>query len=405
LQESKPISIPMAVSNENGAIMHFSFWLSLAVLLLVVATALEAAIGWRKIIPLEDSVAAVPDIAPRVSIIVAALNEADTIAPALRSLLSINYPNLEIIAINDRSTDATPQIMDGLAEAQPNLRVMHIDTLPSGWLGKNHALHRGAGVASGDYLLFTDADVIFTPCAIGRAVGYCEQHRIDHLTLIFNLIANTQLLRMMLVSFNFGFLTLFKPWKVNSSPTRFCGLGGFNMVRRDVYHASGGHAAIPMAVIDDMRLGKQIKSQGYRQHVLTARQSVAVEWYRSTPEMFRGLQKNIFCSFDFSIGKLIVVTLLTLTLRAWPWVGLLVTDGATQWLNAASIVATLLMYADMLHRYGWSLRCLAFAPLVCVIELATFWSGSLSVLRRNGIIWRGTHYSLAELRRGHASLL
>ncbi|MCI5159154.1 MAG: glycosyltransferase family 2 protein, partial [Candidatus Electrothrix sp. AUS1_2] len=133
----------------------------------------------EKIPPLEG------DKPPSVSVIIPACNEEQELETALTSVLSLDYPNLEIIVLDDRSTDATPQILDRMASQHPRLRVIHITELPAGWLGKNHALHLGAARATGEYLLFTDADVHYTPDTLRRAVARMETRTLDHLSLIF----------------------------------------------------------------------------------------------------------------------------------------------------------------------------------------------------------------------------
>ncbi len=376
-----------------------AFWLSLAVLIVTAIVLIDVALGARKIGQLAGILPVLVPDPPKVSVIVPALNEEGTIEPALRSLLALQYPRLEIIAINDRSGDATPAILDRMALEYPQLRVLHITELPAGWLGKNHALSRGAAIAGGDYLLFTDADVVFEPTALTRAVNYCQQHGVDHLTLLFDVVVKTQLLRMLVLSFSVNFMARFKPWKVATSPKHFLGAGGFNLVRADAYRAMGGHSAIPLAVLDDMMLGKRIKAAGYRQQVLFGRELVGVEWYRSTSEMINGMQKNIFAAFDFQLGQLIAVTAAMLLLRVWPWIGLIITEGATRWINAATVSISLLLFAGMLHIAGWGYRCLIFAPFVSLLELAIWWRGSLTALLRGGIEWRGTRYALDELRR------
>lgn len=379
--------------------MGFAFWLSLVVLLMTAGLAIDVLVGMRKLGRLEHVPATLEEGAPRVSIIFSALNEAETIEPALQSLLAIDYPNLEIIAIDDRSTDATPQILDRMAQVQPRLRVVHIGELPGGWLGKNHALCQGARIATGDYLVFTDADVMFEPRAIARAVHYCRRHGVDHLTLFISLIARTHLLRALLVNFAIGFVSRFKPWKVNASPKHFLGLGPFNMVRRETYRACGGHAALPMEVIDDLMLGKLIKTQGYRQHVLSAGESLSVEWYRTTPEMIRGLQKNIFSGFGFQFTYLIAATLVVLLMNVWPWVGLCAVEGAASAINAATLLVGFGLYADFVRQNGWSYRCLVFVPIVNFIAIWMWWRACVLTLLRGGIEWRGTHYPLSELKQ------
>ena len=120
---------------------------------------------------------------PTLSVLVPACNEASTLERAMQSLLAMDYPRLEIIAVNDRSTDGTGELLERLAAANPRLRVRHVTALPSGWLGKNHALHIASQEATGDWLLFTDADVVYTPDALLRAVSYARRVGADHLVV------------------------------------------------------------------------------------------------------------------------------------------------------------------------------------------------------------------------------
>jgi glycosyltransferase involved in cell wall biosynthesis len=372
---------------------------SVAVLIFVGAVCLNVAYGVRKLARLKDIDINCSSLA--VSIIVTALNEAETIEPALLSLLAIDYSELEVIVVNDRSSDATPLILQRIAATHPNLQVVTITSLPAGWLGKNHALLQGARRATGEYLLFTDADVLFAPDAVARAVSYCQLHRVGHLTLLFEVIARTQLLRMMLVSFAVAFMARFQPWRIERSSKHSVGIGGFNMVRRDAYFAANGHAAIPMAVLDDLALGTLMKRHGYNQRILDGVDMVAVEWYRSTPELGKGIEKNIFAAFDFQIWRLIGVTIVMLLTRVWPWIALFLTDGLVWMINAATVSAGLMLYAYLVSARGWSMRCLVYSPIVPLLELWMWWKGSLLTLFRRGIIWRGTFYSLNAIKRGN----
>ncbi|MGV3742018.1 MAG: glycosyltransferase [Burkholderiaceae bacterium] len=373
--------------------------MSLILFLTVATLSIEVAIGSRKIRQLKDIPAEESKRLPKVSLIIPARNEAETIEAALGSVLRIAYPNLEIIVINDRSIDSTGQILERMGRHSPSVHVVTIDALPEGWLGKNHALHQGVQRASGDYLLFTDADVLFAPTSVARAVSYCETHRVDHLTLLFDIVAKTGLLSMLVLSFSVNFMARFKPWKVAESTTHYLGAGGFNLVRAKAYRESGGHARIPMAVLDDLMLGKLLKQKGFRQHVLYGRDMVAVEWYRSAHEMMQGLMKNAFAAFDFRLGQLTVVSVLMLVFRVWPWMALLVTEGAAWWLSILTLLIGLSLYIDLLRMSGWNYQCLIYAPLVPLVELLIWWRGSLSALVRGGIDWRGTFYPLKDLRK------
>jgi glycosyltransferase involved in cell wall biosynthesis len=381
--------------------MNAMFVITLLVLLISLGTFVRLRHGMRKL----QRLAAVPPFldgaAPRVSVVFSALNEAGTIEPALRSLLALEYPNLEIIAIDDRSTDATGEILDRMSREHSALRVVHITELPAGWLGKTHALQRGGEMASGDYLLFTDADVMFDRTALVRAVAHCERDKLDHLVVLAEFIVREHLLAMLLISGSAALFMKFAPWKARTSPKHFFGMGAFNLVRAASYRKAGGHAPLALEVVDDIGLGKLMKREGFVQDVLLGYGTVSIEWYRSTREMVKGLEKNSFAMFDYRLWKLVLATALILPVRYWPWIGLFVTQGVTWWMNLGSLAISLAMHDDLLRPTGWSRRCLVHWPLIGVVSMVTVWRGVVLTLLRGGIDWRGTRYPLADLKRHH----
>ena len=151
---------------------------------------------------------------PMVSVLVPACNEAETVERAMRSLLTLDYPNIEIIAINDRSTDDTGDILDCLAAGNPCLRVVHIRTLPEGWLGKNHALHIAGREARGEWILFTDADVVYRPEALSKAMAYAGQTGADHLVACPHCRGDNFWERLFMSYFGLMFLFRVRPWEV-----------------------------------------------------------------------------------------------------------------------------------------------------------------------------------------------
>ena len=191
---------------------------------------------------------------PRVSIIVPARNEEETIEQALNTLLALDYDNYEVIAVNDRSTDRTGEIMErdcgksplsqkrenGAPACHSDLRVIHHSELPAGWLGKTHAMWTAANQATGDWLLFTDADVLFKPDSLRRALAYAESEPADHVVLFPRMIMKRPGEYMMIAFFQTMFMFGHRPWKVaDPSTDDHMGVGAFNLVRRSVYDAVG----------------------------------------------------------------------------------------------------------------------------------------------------------------------
>ena len=178
---------------------------------------------------------------PRVSIIVPACNEEADIEATLTRLLALDYDNYEVIAVDDRSTDRTGEIMERVAAGAPpgRLQVIRISDLPAGWMGKPHAMWSAGNQATGDWLLFTDADVLFKPDVLRRAVAYAEAEPADHLVLFPRMIMKRPGEKMMIAFFQTLFVFGHRPWKVADPKTRdHIGVGAFNMVRRKVYEAS-----------------------------------------------------------------------------------------------------------------------------------------------------------------------
>lgn len=376
------------------------FWLSLGVFVVVLYSLVSLHRGLQRFGRLAD----VPDTLgadpPKVSVIFSALNEETTIERALRSLLALDYPRFEVIATDDRSTDSTGAIMDRLAAEFPDrLRVTHIRELPAGWLGKNHALQRSAEAATGDFLLFTDADVIFQPSALRRAASYCELHRLDHFVVLAEFTAHGSLLQSMLLTFySFAFAT-HHPWKVRDTPSAYIGMGAFNMVRADAYRRAGGHEPLKLEVVDDIMLGRQMKARGFTQDCLLGVGAVEVEWYRNTGDMMRGLEKNSYAMVQYSVPRLVLMAVAVLLARYWPFVGLFVTSGAAWWLNVGSIVMTLVIYLEVIRTTRWPLRCLWWWPVTAALMMGIVCRGVALTLVRGGINWRGTLYRLEDLRK------
>ena len=374
------------------------FLLALATLLAHVATAVRVYRGVRSIRALRD----LPPLAgplPRVSIIIPARNEERNLEEALRSILALDYDNLEIDVVDDRSTDRTGEILDRMATADPRLRIVHVRELPPGWLGKNHALWLGAEKATGEFLLFTDADVVMAPSILRRAVGALVADRLDHLTAAPEIARPSVQFELFIGAFSLFFTLFIKPWKVKDpeSPSHV-GIGAFNLVRAAAYRAAGGHPAIAMRPDDDLKLGKLLKKKGFHQEFVFGLGMLRVEWYASVRELIQGLMKNAFSGVDYRVWVVVVSTVMQLITLVWPFLALLLTTGATRWLNLASVLVLLTLCwinAPLAGVRRW--HGLGF-PLATLLFLYILWRAMVLTLWRDGIDWRGTHYPLASLK-------
>src|SRR5258708_25104489 len=207
---------------------------------------------------------------PSLTVVAPGRNEEAALEPALRSLAQLDYPNFEVIALNDRSTDSTGEIMDRVAaDSAGKVHVLHVRELPAGWLGKTHAIWLGAQPGTGEWILFTDADCLFERTALRRAVFYAEQQRLDHLVVCPTAVMHTGGEKMMMSFFQTMFSVVHRPWKVSDPRAKdYVGMGAFNMVRRDVYNRIGTYERLRLEVVDDMKLGEAAKPPPFP-HTLT----------------------------------------------------------------------------------------------------------------------------------------
>jgi glycosyltransferase involved in cell wall biosynthesis len=338
---------------------------------------------------------------PRLSILVPACNEGDTVERAMRSLLAIDYPDLEIIAINDRSTDDTGAILDRLAATDSRLRVLHITDLPHGWLGKNHAMQVAGEEATGKWLLFTDADVVFAPDTLRRAMAYVCTRDIDHLVLSPRCETHDFWERLFVSYFGLMFSFRTRPWEVaNPKSEAYVGLGAFNMVRATAYRQFGGHRALPMEVLDDSKLGKVVKRAGFRQELLDGGDLVSVRWVVGLHGVINGMTKNAFAGFEFKLLYEFGAILLLAYTALYPVAGLFLPGWPTRLMALVTLVV-MVIAAGVMRRITEANRWYGLGyPLAALILIYIILRSTWRTYRQQGIIWRGTLYPLDELRKG-----
>lgn len=340
---------------------------------------------------------------PQISVLFAARDEAEKLPAALGTLLNQDYPDFDVVAVDDRSRDATPRILDTLAATNKRLKVVHITELPSGWLGKTHALQRAYEGATGDWLVFTDADVHFAPDLLRRAMALTQQTDLDHLTLIGQLDLSGFWEKAATIYFGVGFAFDVEPWRVhNPRSRRYMGVGYFQMLRRSTYEAIGTHRRLAMEVVDDMKLGKMVKLGGFRSGVAMAQDHLHLRWNKGLGETVRGVTKNFFAASGYSVLRTTSNIFGILALSVLPFVALALTSGLMQLVAAVAAGAALTVYAWAAHSYQVSWLYGFTHPLGALIFCYMLLRSMVVTLWRGGVEWRGTFYPLEELKRGIA---
>ncbi len=373
--------------------------ISITIFITILVIGIYLGAGIRKLKNISDQPVDRKRAGRKVSIVVPACDEEENIEKAVCSLLAQEYEELEVIVVNDRSADGTAAILTSIKKKYPQLIILTVNSLPDGWMGKANALRLGAEQASGEYLLFTDADVQMEKTVIQRAVLYLENVGLDHLSLIFNNTSPGWLLNSLILDAGMGLLLLFRPWKVASSdPTSFIGVGAFNLVRKSVYIAVGGHRTIKMHPIDDVMLGKIIKEQGFVSGCLLAGNFVVVPWYSSAVSMINGLQKNVFAVVHYRLAAISILLLLILAIAVYPFWGILCGTLSIRLFCTLALAVRLLMFYRALEMQGLPLYYLPGVLVTPYVSCYIIVKATYQTLKNKGIIWRGRHYPLEQLR-------
>ena len=369
---------------------------------------------------------------PPLTIVVPARNEEAEIEPALRSLLHLDYPDYEVVTVDDRSTDQTGQIMDRLAiepAAQGRLRVIHVQELPAGWLGKLHAMWlgslrndalkngtlrndtlrndtqrndalRNAQQGSGEWLLFTDADCVFHAESLRRAVHYAIKTGADHLVLFPTAHMKT-LGERMLISFPQVMSSFaMRPWKIRDPKARdHIGVGAFNLISRSAYEAIGTYQKLRLEVVDDLKLGETIKRAGLRQDVVCGPGLVSLRWGAGAAGIIGNLEKNLFAFLRFRISLVVACCALTFFLCVWPFAGLVLATGWARAAFAGTVAMIALAYALTARYAAGSVWLFLTCPFSAILFIAAVLRSAFKTLRDGAVTWRGTRYKLEELKR------
>lgn len=350
-----------------------------------------------------------PHTGPELTVIVPALNEAANVGACLTSLLAQDYAALRIIAVDDRSTDGTGAIMDALAEAHPErLRVIHIAELPSGWLGKTHAMALAAESAASEYLLFTDADVKYLPDALRRSMAYAVVSRADHLVTAPTLEVRGWDEAALLGVFQLCGLWAARPWKVEDPKAKrdAVGIGAFNLMRRAAYEQLGGFKALRMEIVEDVGMARRVRKAKLRQRLAFGRGLVTVHWASGAFGLVRVLTKNMFSAFGFRIPLLLFVCAMLVVFFIAPFFDLL----AGWWMKdlllpaAVACLSIVAAYRATERFSGISSWFVLLTPFAAMLMIYALLLSMVTTLRQGGVVWRGTFYSLKELRKNVAPL-
>ncbi|HEY6444352.1 MAG TPA: glycosyltransferase [Candidatus Acidoferrales bacterium] len=369
--------------------------------ILWIAESVEIAFGLPTIPSLDNAAPLRDSECPQVSILFAGRDEADKLPGALATFLALDYPRYEVIAVDDRSNDGTRAILETAAQKDARLKAVHVSALPDGWLGKPHALQQAYEHSSGEWLVFTDADVHFRPDLLRRAIALAQAKNWDHMTLLGAPKMFTPSEKIVMTFFGLAFVIGTRPWSAgNRDSSGYNGVGAFQLIRRRAYEQIGTHRRLAMEVIDDMKLGKLVKESGLHSSVAKAGDAVSVHWHAGLRNTIRGTTKNFFAASGYKLWLVSAQILGLLLMCVFPVAALPFVHGWARLFAAIAAGVPLIMAGGVaivfnvspIYALTYPIGALIFAWMLARSTIVTLWQG--------GIVWRGTFYPLKELKRG-----
>ncbi|HEX7860152.1 MAG TPA: glycosyltransferase family 2 protein [Verrucomicrobiae bacterium] len=370
-------------------------WYAAAILYSVASLRALVYMRWVKRLPRTHNSVALP----KVSIIFAARDEAERIETTIRRLLALSGIEFEIIPVDDRSRDETSQILKRLSAEDSRVRPKRVDVLPEDWLGKCHACHLGAQSATGEWLLFTDADCWMKSDTLTRALTVAQTERVQHITMTPGVSPNT----LAAEGWHLAFLVTVVDWiaRTNSDhPRGHLGVGAFNLVHRDTYQKFGGHETLRLTVVDDVKLGRLVRKAGARTRAFIGGDDVECHWGVSVRQIIKIMEKNYFAALDYNVAFAVVTGPVMMVLWAAAILGLF----SGQFVGTAAGIAllSLILPATLLARLlNWKIRGALFAPFAFVALNYAILRSTYVTLRQGGVKWRDTFYPLHKLRAGN----
>ena len=338
---------------------------------------------------------------PPVDVVFSARDEADRVEKTVRMQLDHGSPIRDVIAVDDRSTDGTSEILARLAAEHPRLKVVRVDELPDRWLGKSHGLHVGGREATAPWILFTDADVWMNRGVVGRALDLALKERVDHVCL-FPSTAPKEKRSLLGDAFvlAFGVTLIDLMSKVNrDDPRGFAGVGAFNLVRTDLYRSFGGHEQLRLEIADDAMLGVLVRRAGGRTRGFMAPEHLECDYANGPFSLIKRLEKNHFAILRFRIP----IALAVVSIFAVGWITAIVGPFTG---TPAGIAAGLALLSTVIpvgiFGFRWSMGGAAslFFPLVVPVLGISLLHSMVKILWQGGVRWRDTFYPLAMLREG-----
>jgi chlorobactene glucosyltransferase len=345
---------------------------------------------------------------PLVSVLIPARNEAENISRSLTSFMKQDYPNMEILVLDDNSSDNTGLIVKRLAKKDSRIKLFKGKPLKEGWLGKCYACQQLSEYAKGDYFIFTDADTLHFNKTVSNALATLLKNKLDALSAFPNQIMVTIHERMTVNFINFAILSFLPLILVKKAKTPFfcVAIGQFFLFKREVFEKIGGFEHVKTEIIEDVYLAKEVKKFGYKYMVFDGNGNISCRMYKNLKEVVRGFSRFIYAAFDFNIVMeaiaiffvsilfLVPFLLLPIGIFIFRWSGSLIT------LNIIQILAVLTIKIMLALKFKYRILDSLLTPLSIVYMVFLAGNSYLQTKVGRGINWKGRTYNMENEEKG-----
>jgi len=348
-----------------------------------------------------------PPNAPLISVCIPARNEERNIRACVEAVLKQDYPNFEVIVLDDRSTDSTPTIVADIVSHDSRLHPIYGSDLPDGWAGKPHALYQASNTAHGEWLCFIDADTFLLPETLSSCYAKAVETQADMFTIMtFQILGSfweKTVMPLVMTALSVGF----SPRKVNDPNTKDAIANGqFIFIKRSVYDAIGGHESVKDQIVEDKAISEQVKWNGHRLIVADGMKVAKTRMYTSLPEMWEGWTKNIYLGLSDQPSLMVLgvfgaflSALASLFLPIWPLLGLFWYFNSGEWMALAVIIESLLLWGYLVFmraKVATNMKISPWyaltTPLGAGVFGAMMFTSAWKVVSRKGVTWKGRTY-------------
>lgn len=337
------------------------------------------------------------------SVVVVFCNEEKALPETLQRLADQTYPHLEFVLVDDRSTDRSAEIAEGFVRLDKRFRLIPIETLPSDWLGKPHALHRGVCASHGEYVLCMDADSLMARSLLSSAIHKMEREKLDHLSIAPRPVCHSWLERAAYAGMWILLALYIQVWSVNKKASSVgAGVGAFNLFRRSALEAVRGFESLKFEIVDDMGIVERLRKHGFKSLFSFAGDRLQIRFQEGLWGLVTGVEKNAFAATRFSWWWASASAFFLLFV-SWAPIMCLFSEVLPVQLMGIVGLASFLLFAYRIRYFSFWFLAISL-PLVCLMmSFATLRSAAL-ITYRGGVMWRDTFYSLRDLKAARRKL-